>query len=152
MVRTYDSIDREAQAYSECHTRSAKRVLKALLANGGLPMSILNARSLIPRLLGIFIKLGQHMASLDVLPKEWTQTMAVLQDNCEPTPYEDIETLFLHDMGAPVAEIFDDFDKVPIGVASLAQVHVGHHKPSGRRVAVKVPVVCSFFLVSEIMG
>jgi len=35
MVRTYDSVEHEAKAYSECHTRSAKRVLKALLANGG---------------------------------------------------------------------------------------------------------------------
>jgi aarF domain-containing kinase len=86
------------------------------------------------------------MASLDVLPKEWTQTMAVLQDKCEPTPYEAIEALFLHDMGAPVAEIFDDFDKIPIGVASLAQVHVGHHKTSGQRVAVKVTTICAFFI------
>ncbi len=78
------------------------------------------------------------MASLVVLPQEWTQTMAVLQDKCEPTPYEKIEELFLHDMGTPVAEIFDDFDPNPIGVASLAQVHVGHHKASGKRVAVKV--------------
>jgi hypothetical protein len=78
------------------------------------------------------------MASLDVLPEEWTRTMAVLQDKCEPTPYEAIEALFLHDIGVPLAEIFDDFDKVPIGVASLAQVHVGHHKASGQRVAVKV--------------
>jgi len=78
------------------------------------------------------------MASLVVLPQEWTQTMAVLQDKCEPTPYEDIEELFLHDIGAPVSEIFDDFDPNPIGVASLAQVHVGHHKASGKSVAVKV--------------
>ena len=98
----------------------------------------MRSRSTDSRLLGIFIKLGQHIASLDVLPKEWTQTMAVLQDKCEPTPYEDIEALFLHDMGVQVAEIFDDFDKTPIGVASLAQVHVGYHKGSGQRVAVKV--------------
>ena len=39
MITTYDSVDQEAQAYLECHTRSAKRVLKALLANGGLVLS-----------------------------------------------------------------------------------------------------------------
>lgn len=105
---------------------------------------------LIPRLLGIFIKLGQHIASLDVLPKEWTQTMAVLQDKCEPTPYEDIEALFLRDMGTPVAEIFDDFDETPIGVASLAQVHVGHHKASGQRVAVKVCLLLVIYTLFHI--
>ena len=36
MNGTHDSAEHEAHAYSECHTRSAKRVLKALLANGGL--------------------------------------------------------------------------------------------------------------------
>jgi aarF domain-containing kinase len=63
--------------------------------------------------------------------------MRPLQDQCEPTPYEDVEALFLLDMGSPISEIFDDFDPIPIGVASLAQVHTGHHIASGKRVAIK---------------
>lgn len=82
--------------------------------------------------------MGQHMATLVVLPVEWTSTMKILQDRCEPTPYSALEDLFLVDMGAPVKELFDDFDPTPIGVASLAQVHVGHHRASGQKVAVKV--------------
>ena len=82
--------------------------------------------------------MGQHMATLVVLPVEWTSTMKILQDKCEPTPYSALEDLFLVDMGAPVAELFDDLDPTPIGVASLAQVHVGHHRASGQKVAVKV--------------
>jgi predicted unusual protein kinase regulating ubiquinone biosynthesis (AarF/ABC1/UbiB family) len=82
--------------------------------------------------------MGQHMATLVVLPVEWTSTMKILQDRCEPTPYSALENLFLADMGAPVTELFDDFDPIPIGVASLAQVHVGHHRASGQKVAVKV--------------
>ena len=82
--------------------------------------------------------MGQHMATLVVLPVEWTSTMKILQDRCEPTPYSALEDLFLVDMGAPVTELFDDFDPTPIGVASLAQVHVGHHRASGQKVAVKV--------------
>ena len=78
------------------------------------------------------------MATLVVLPVEWTSTMKILQDRCEPTPYSALEDLFLVDMGAPVTELFDDFDPTPIGVASLAQVHVGHHRASGQKVAVKV--------------
>lgn len=64
--------------------------------------------------------------------------MAPLQDKCDATPYEGIAALFLSDMGQPISELFDDFDPVPIGVASLAQVHVGYHKASGKKVAVKV--------------
>lgn len=78
------------------------------------------------------------MASLIVLPKEWTSTMRPLQDQCEPTPYETIEELFVKDIGAPISELFEDFDPSPIGVASLAQVHVGRHRKSGKKVAVKV--------------
>ena len=82
------------------------------------------------------------MATLVVLPAEWTSTMKVLQDRCEPTSYSALEDLFLVDMGAPITELFDDFDPTPIGVASLAQVHVGRHRASGQRVAVKVSFFC----------
>ena len=73
-----------------------------------------------------------------MLPKEWRDTMRPLQDTCDPTPYEDVQALFLSDMGHPISELFEDFDPVPIGVASLAQVHTGKHRESGKKVAVKV--------------
>ncbi|KAI9449412.1 ABC1-domain-containing protein [Lactarius psammicola] len=120
-ARTYASDDERLEAYSQCHLRSANRVLRALLANGG-----------------VFIKLGQHVASLVVLPLEWTSTMRPLQDKCEPTPYEDVDSLFVSDMGRPLSEIFDYFNPDPIGVASLAQVHIAHHRESGKTVAVKL--------------
>ena len=73
-----------------------------------------------------------------VLPLEWTSTMRPLQDKCDPTPYEDVNSLFVSDMGRPLSEIFDYFNPDPIGVASLAQVHIAHHRESGKTVAVKV--------------
>ncbi|KAH0827818.1 ABC1-domain-containing protein [Lanmaoa asiatica] len=84
------------------------------------------------------MELGQHVASLVVLPKEWTSTLRPLQDKCDPTPYQDVEALFLSDVGNPIQELFEDFNPVPIGVASLAQVHVGTHKESGKKAAVKL--------------
>ncbi|EIN11810.1 ABC1-domain-containing protein [Punctularia strigosozonata HHB-11173 SS5] len=120
-AKTYASEDQKQDAYSACHKRSAQRVLRALLANGG-----------------IFIKLGQHMSSLIVLPVEWTTTMRPLQDQCEPTPYEAVDALFMSDMGQSIPELFEGFDPKPIGVASLAQVHVARHKSTGQEVAVKI--------------
>jgi aarF domain-containing kinase len=64
--------------------------------------------------------------------------MRPLQDKCDPTPYEDVNALFVSDMGRPLSEIFDYFNPEPIGVASLAQVHIAHHRESGKTVAVKV--------------
>ncbi|KAJ3896299.1 ABC1-domain-containing protein [Lentinula edodes] len=120
-LKSYASESEQLAAYSECHTRSATRLLKALLANGG-----------------IFIKLGQHMASIIVLPKEWTSTMRPLQDQCEPTPYEAVNTMFQSDMDKSINELFVDFEPKPVGVASLAQVHVASLRETGEKVAVKL--------------
>jgi aarF domain-containing kinase len=79
-----------------------------------------------------------------MLPKEWTDVMRVLQDQCDPTPIEDLERLFITDMGQDIHEIFDDFNPNPIGVASLAQVHVGRYKKTGQLVAVKVSRCISY--------
>ena len=64
--------------------------------------------------------------------------MRPLQDQCEPTPYEDLARMFEADIGVPIDTYFAEFDPRPIGVASLAQVHVGRLRGSGERVAVKL--------------
>ena len=81
------------------------------------------------------------MGSLIMLPTEWTRTLRPLQDQCDATPYNEIDTLFQSDMGAPMSDIFTEFDPNPIGVASLAQVHVGRLKRTGQQVAVKVALI-----------
>lgn len=64
--------------------------------------------------------------------------MRPLQDQCEPTPFEDIKQLFMTDMGQNLEEIYAEFNPDPVGVASLAQVHIARLKDSGQEVAVKV--------------
>lgn len=70
--------------------------------------------------------------------------MRPLQDQCEPTPFEDIEKLFLSDIGKPMDELFVEFNPEPVGVASLAQVHMARMRESGQEVAVKV---CSIYFL-----
>ncbi|KAG8691923.1 hypothetical protein FRC11_004852 [Ceratobasidium sp. 423] len=120
-ARSIPDDAKRAHAYSSCHKRSAERVLHALQLNGG-----------------IYIKLGQHMSSIQVLPKEWTSTMRPLQDQCYPTPIEDVKKLFLQDTGISLEDQFSEFDETPIGVASLAQVHIARDRETGQQVAVKL--------------
>jgi aarF domain-containing kinase len=87
---------------------------------------------------GVYVKIGQHVAAVQLLPKEWTSTMSPLQDQCFPTPLEDIDDMLRDDLGLGIDDLFTDFDPHPIGVASLAQVHHAIDRRSGRPVAVKV--------------
>lgn len=87
---------------------------------------------------GIYIKLGQHLSSIALIPVAWSSTMRPLQDQCFPTPLEGIRQLFLDDVGAPLTAFFSTFDPNPIGVASLAQVHIATERATGRKCAVKV--------------
>jgi aarF domain-containing kinase len=110
-----------SQGRRDCHRRSAQRMLEALKKNSG-----------------IYVKLGQHVAAVQLLPKEWTATMAPLQDQCFPSPVEEVNDMLLEDMAMGIDQLFKDFAPVPIGVASLAQVHRAFDRRTNRPVAVKI--------------
>jgi aarF domain-containing kinase len=117
-----DDPEQDARSLKDCHKRCADRTLKVLEQNGS-----------------IFIKLGQHLSSMGyLLPEEWTTTFVPLQDKCPVSSYESIEEMFMKDLGHRIEDDFDDFSKVPVGAASLAQVHTATRKDTGRKVAVKV--------------
>lgn len=124
-IRTLSTASAIALDYSffspQTHQRSASRLLSLCLINGG-----------------IFIKLGQHLSSLVyLLPREYTTTLAVLQDKCTNTPLHELEKLFINDTGSSISDTFQEFDQHPLGVASLAQVHSAVLK-DGKKVAVKI--------------
>ncbi|KAK6605105.1 ABC1 family protein [Botrytis cinerea] len=106
----------------DCHQRCADRTLRVLEKNGS-----------------IFIKLGQHLSAMNyLLPLEWTTTFIPLQDKCPVSSLESIENMFMVDTGEQLSDYFSEFAPLPIGAASLAQVHLATVKETGQKVAVKV--------------
>jgi aarF domain-containing kinase len=49
-----------------------------------------------------------------------------------------VENLFKLEVGQSTDQLFSDFARAPLGVASLAQVHAAVDRNTGRKVAVKV--------------
>jgi ubiquinone biosynthesis protein len=85
-----------------------------------------------------FIKLGQVLSTRpDLVGKEMADELTLLQDKLPPVSFESIKTVIEEDFGAPLEELFLDFDEECIASASIAQVHRAHLK-DGTEVAVKV--------------
>ena len=89
------------------------------------------------------IKVGQFLSSrLDVLPREVTDELANLQDEVPAEDFTRIRELAEAELGAPLGDLFEEVDPVPLAAASLGQVHrakLGHEHDVGfRDVVIKV--------------
>jgi ubiquinone biosynthesis protein len=85
-----------------------------------------------------FVKLGQQLSTRrDVLPGEFTDELALLQDHAAPLPWDDIAAVLRQELGRPVDEVFAAVDPAPLAAASVAQVHAAR-LPDGAEVVVKV--------------
>ena len=85
-----------------------------------------------------FVKLGQILSTrVDIFDAEWIEEFEKLQSNVAPIPVASIDELIESYLGRPTGEVFRSFDSVPIGSASIAQVHKAVLS-DGETVAVKI--------------
>ncbi|XP_043664612.1 uncharacterized aarF domain-containing protein kinase 5 isoform X3 [Vespula pensylvanica] len=90
---------------SETHQLAAHRIVQGCLQNGG-----------------IYIKLGQGLAAVNhILPKEYVNSLEVLQDKCLTRGENELQEIFLQEFGKRPEEVFHKIDEQPIAAASLAQ-------------------------------
>ncbi|CAN5232526.1 AarF/ABC1/UbiB kinase family protein [soil metagenome] len=85
-----------------------------------------------------FVKFGQVLSTRsDILPEGVLSELEKLQDTARPMPAGVAQEIIESELGAPVDEVFASFDPVPLGSASIGQVHRAVLR-SGETVAVKV--------------
>ncbi|PLZ01650.1 ubiquinone biosynthesis regulatory protein kinase UbiB [Burkholderia sp. WAC0059] len=90
----------------------------------------------------IFVKFGQVLSTRrDLLPVDIANELAKLQDQVPPFDSDVAIRIIEKSLGARIDEQFDEFERVPVASASIAQVHFAKLKSgehAGKAVAIKV--------------
>jgi Predicted unusual protein kinase len=93
---------------------------------------------------GFYVKTAQIIASRrDLFPSQYTEALSDFTDNVDPLPSSLIKAVICKELlnrGETFEDVFCEFDDMPLGAASVAQVHraVLTEKYGGKEVAVKV--------------
>ena len=104
-------------------------------------------RNMVDELKGFYVKTGQIIASRqDLFPRAYTEKLSGLTDYLDPMPIDVVEKVVMEQLikknkiGSSMSDVFSEFDSVPLGAASIAQVHRARltERFGGGEVAVKV--------------
>jgi ubiquinone biosynthesis protein len=84
------------------------------------------------------IKIGQILSTRpDLLPPNMVAELEKLRDRVPPVPTDAVIEVIEQELGGPIGETFDSFDREPLASASIGQVHAGRLH-DGTEVVVKV--------------
>jgi predicted unusual protein kinase regulating ubiquinone biosynthesis (AarF/ABC1/UbiB family) len=118
------------------------RTSASLLFSKGADSAAERAAEVLGTLRGIAAKVGQMASYVDgVVPEgqreAYEQALAKLREQAPTSSVAEIRRLVESELGAPIAELFRDWEDEPVASASIGQVHRAR-LPDGRVVAVKV--------------
>jgi ubiquinone biosynthesis protein len=98
----------------------------------------LRLRRVLERAGGVYVKLGQIAATrVDLLPLDVCDALAELQNRVAAEPKERVAPVLEAELGAPVEQVFAEFDWEPLAAASIGQTYRARLR-SGEPVVVKV--------------
>jgi ubiquinone biosynthesis protein len=85
-----------------------------------------------------FCKLGQILSTRpDLLPPEFIEELATLQDNVPPLTEAQVVSVMEHELGVPWEDVFETIDPKPLAAGTIAQVHRAS-LATGEKVVIKV--------------
>ncbi|MBW3015438.1 AarF/ABC1/UbiB kinase family protein [Candidatus Woesearchaeota archaeon] len=85
-----------------------------------------------------FVKFGQILSLRpDLIPYDYVLEFEKMQDKVPSFSFSQVDEIIKRELGKPIRDIFNSFDKKPVASASIAQVHKAVLK-NGKVVAVKV--------------
>ena len=119
---------------------SVRRDVRRRLAEGPLPpgVAVRQVQEVVKVGGPTYVKLGQFISTArGLLPDEWVEAFAWCRDTVAPLPTGVAERIIQDAFGVPLGMVLHDFDPVPLGAASIAQVHAAR-LPDGTDVVVKV--------------
>jgi ubiquinone biosynthesis protein len=83
-------------------------------------------RHTLERLGPTFVKLGQVASTRpDLIPEDVILELRKLQDDVAPFPDAEAFAMIERELGAPIDDLFAEFERTPIAAASLGQVYCG---------------------------
>lgn len=96
-------------------------------------------RTMFEELGGLWLHAG-HLLSLriDIFSREVCEELALLHGKRSGFPSAEARRVLEEDLGAPIAQYFDEFSDEPFAVAPIAQVHRARLRVEQRYVAVKI--------------
>jgi len=126
------------KSHKEGNSKRLREILRILrrhkLLSGITPEKL---RSVFEDLGPAFIKIGQMISMQpDILPEKYCNELAKLRTDVLPMGFDEV-TGILAEYGEPLREVIENLEPVPLGSASIAQVHFTT-LPDGTEAVVKV--------------
>jgi ubiquinone biosynthesis protein len=131
-----------SQFQEETGGNASKRFIEILsvlkkhhLTKGLSPVKL---REILEELGPTFVKIGQMLSMRsDLIPKNYCKELEKLRTTVDPVDFNTVCSIIESELSRPIGDIFSRIEKIPIGSASIAQVHSAVLK-TGEKVVIKV--------------